>query len=326
MSAYALPGLFPPIQQSFPKETGNASAASINDLNLGPLHEQDKVATQSTVETSAGLFSSSPPYLFSQESSESDDSKGDEPGIHVTEAKVDPIRLVQSVTHSSRPKGRSNNKKQLRKRRSKDRLEESAKTRPNSESSSKKREDQGVRSLHDEAIEFALAISFNGRKYTAKRTMQRMIELRDDLIAEMDDRRRWLLLRNSKTASRGSRSSVDDCEYVNVEIPEIPPLAGEEDGPGVGAGFVGRGFSMLHAIATSYVPVMEIWLRNVLDVVPQDSETLMNFLWEPLAHEFPDIDSRPKSCMTLATLGSIKELECPTDNDSDSEDEDEWEG
>jgi len=280
------------------------------------------VATKSTVEKSACDFSSSP-YLLSQENSESGESKGDEPGIHVTEAKVDPVRLVQSVTQTSRPKGHSSKKNQLRRRNSKDRLEESsAKNPPNSESSSK---DEGVRSLHDEAIEFALAISFNGRKYTAKRTMQRMIQLRDDLIAEMDDRRRWLLLRKSKTASQGSRSSADDCEYVYIEIPEIPSLTGEEDGQGVGAGFVGRGFSMLHAIATSYVPVMERWLRNVLAVVPQDSETLMNFLWEPLSHESLMMDSSVMSCVNFASLGSIKELECATDDD-DSDSEDEWEG
>ncbi|CAJ1942484.1 unnamed protein product [Cylindrotheca closterium] len=312
MSAYALPGLFPPIQPSLPKETGNASSSSLNDLGLfGPLHEQDNVASTK----STGVFSSSP-YLFSQESSESDDSKGDEPGIHVTEAKVDPVRLVQSV---SRPKGHSNKKNQLRRRNSKDRLEESAKDPSNSEACSK---DEGGRSMHDEAIEFALAISFNGRKYTAKRTMQRIIQLRDDLITEMDDRRRWLLLRKSKL----SRGSAEDCEYIEVEIPEIPFLTGEQDGSGVGAGFVGRGFSMLHAMATSYGPVMERWLRNVLAVVPQDSETLMNFLWEPLAHESPVMDSPTKACVTWATLGSIKELECATDDDSESEDEDEWEG
>jgi len=326
MSAYALPGFFPPIQSSVPKETGNASAPSTNsELSTSPLHEQDQVDAKSTVEESVGMFSLSP-YLLSSTKSSADEAKGNR--IHVTEAKVDPVRLVQSVTQSSRPKGSPSKKTQVRRRSSKDRLEEAIKhSSPNSESSKRGGERDDARSFYDEAIEFALAISFNGRKYTATRTMQRIIQLRDDLIAEMDDRRRWLLLRQSQgktSSSQYSPSSGEDCEYVDVEIPEIPPLTGEEDGSGVGSGFVGRGFSMLHAMATSYAPAMERWLRGVLDTVPQDSETLMNFLWEPLAHDFPTMESPTKSCGNFVKLGAIKELECATDDDSDSEDE--WEG
>ena len=111
---------------------------------------------------------------------------------------------------------------------------------------------------------------------------------------------------------------------ANVRIPEMASLTGEEDGPGAGASFVGRGFSMLHAMATSYGPVMERWLRNVLETVPQDSETLMNFLWEPLSHDSSVMGSPTNSFVTLAKLDSIKELECATDDDSDTEDE--WDG
>lgn len=317
MSAYALPGLFPPIEPSVPKETGNASASSLHsEFCSSPLHEQNDFTAKSIVEKSGSMFSLSPYLLSSSKPAIEDESEGNR--IHVTEAKVDPVRLVQSVTQSSRPKASSAKKNQLRRRSSKDRLDESVKNPPTSEES-KGRKGGDSRSFHDEAIEFALNITFNGRKYTAKRTMQRIIQLRDDLIAEMDDRRRWLVLRKSKFSPS---STADECEFdVDVEIPEIPPLTGEEDGSG--ASFVGRGFSMLHAMATSYVPVMERWLRNVLDTVPQDSETLMNFLWEPLAHDSPMMGSPTKSCVTLATLGSIKELECATD---DSESEDEWEG
>ena len=45
---------------------------------------------------------------------------------------------------------------------------------------------------HDEAIEFELSISFNGRKYTATRTMQCIVQLRNDLIREMNSRKMWL--------------------------------------------------------------------------------------------------------------------------------------
>ena len=105
-----------------------------------------------------------------------------------------------------------------------------------------------------------------------------------------------------------------------MEIPEIPPIS-EGGGPG---GFVGRGFTMLHAVVSSYCPTLERWLGNVMAIVPQDSECLSDFLWEPLTKE-AEIDLA-NSCVSLATLGSIKELagdECSTDDESD---DDEWEG
>ena len=81
---------------------------------------------------------------------------------------------------------------------------------------------------------------------------------------------------------------------------------------------------MLHAMATSYVPVVERWLRNVMAIVPQDSECLSKFLWEPrsseLSLDFNGIGLSSNSCTSLAALGSIKELEYNTEYD-DSDDE-----
>jgi hypothetical protein len=185
---------------------------------------------------------------------------------------------------------------------------------------------------HDEAIDFELSISFNGRKYNATRTMQCIVQLRDDLIREMNYRKQWLQIRRASEQpfhSDHSPNVTADAEddSLNIQIPEIPPMTGDTATPGVG--FVGRGFTMLHAMVTSYVPVMERWLRNVVVIVPQDSECLTNFLWEPLSSEMPldftPLDFSSKSCTSLATLGSIKELDYNTDDDS-SDEEDEWEG
>jgi hypothetical protein len=42
------------------------------------------------------------------------------------------------------------------------------------------------------------------------------------------------------------------------------------------------GFAMLQATAKMYCPVMELWLRSVVEAVPS-SPILNKFLWEPLA-------------------------------------------
>lgn len=129
-----------------------------------------------------------------------------------------------------------------------------------------------------------------------------------------------------------SHSIGTNPEDMTIEIPEIPPLVDEEESIG-NSGFVGRGFTMLHALATSYVPVMERWLRNVMTIVPQDSECLMNFLWEPLTTNDVTLMSwevpSSKSCNnnnSLAGLGSIKELDYKTDESEDEDDDesDDW--
>jgi len=264
-------------------------------------------------------------------------------------------------------------------------------------------------SPQNQAIEFELSITFNGRKYTAKRTMQCIMQLRDDLIREMKHRKQWLtqerglsLSSSSSTVSSPVHRYGGDCRtnscfdptvplssknssssntltaittmttstkeerkendsYI-VQIPEIPPITSDDEDRRhmVGeTGFVGRGFTMLHAIVISYIPVMDGWLKNVMDIVPQDSECLINFLWEPTNTDLPIacfksvLDSinnnistnsnsnhhlhnntinnhtfvskkfMSKSCTSLATLGSIKEMEHNTDEeDSDNDDDD----
>jgi len=259
-------------------------------------------------------------------------------------------------------------------------------------------------SPQNQAIEFELSITFKGRKYTAKRTMQCIMQLRDDLIREMKHPRQWLtqergLSSSSSTVKSHLRRCGGDCRTNSctdptvplssknnsssntittmstptttrkeeeeggndrfiVQIPEIPPLTSDDEDRRhmVGdIGFVGRGFTMLHAMVTSYVPVMERWLNNVMDIVPQDSECLMNFLWEPTNTDLPTacfksvldsinnknsistnsnhhlhknpinnhtfVSKKFKSCTSLATLGSIKEIEHNTDDEDSDNDE-----
>jgi hypothetical protein len=150
----------------------------------------------------------------------------------------------------------------------------------------------------------------------------------------MKSRRQWLSLRQAASDAFSSSPSPSleelglstastgtSMEDMTIEIPEIPPLGGGESMGN--SGIMGRGFTMLHAMATSYVPVMERWLRNVMVIVPQDSECLTNFLWEPITTEAFPLELPSKSCNSLAALGSIKELDYKTD-DSDDEEPDDW--
>eukprot|EP00536_Pseudo-nitzschia_multiseries_P000116 jgi/Psemu1/299859/fgenesh1_kg.2_\ len=131
-----------------------------------------------------------------------------------------------------------------------------------------------------------------------------------------------------------TKQEPENKQCYATQIPEIPPFNGSDDRD---TGFVGRGFTMLHAMVTSYVPVMEGWFKNVMEIVPQDSECLMNFLWEP-ATDMPStncksvldsinnnchavVSSKFKSSPSLSTLDSIKEMDYDTE-DNDSEDED----
>lgn len=362
MSAYAFPGLLPPISSSArgdvnAESVGNCSSVSenIHGSVLSPLHQQNEGSTFTGLLMASVDLLSLPSFTasrgakdvahgsFDSKTSSSSDTRSEEPGIAVKEAKIDPIRLIQSVTGRLQPVAR----KTLRRRGSRERLSGESSSPQNSPITRKQTmsfaEDDKQPPLqpntpaskgspHDEAIEFELSISFNGRKYTATRTLQCIVQLRDDLIREMDARRQWRNIRQAashafstsavKPGDGDAPTNATTEQDIDIQIPEIPPMSGEDsDG---NSGFVGRGFTMLHAMATSYVPVMERWLRNVMAIVPQDSESLTNFLWEPISSETLPLEFPTKSCTSLATLGSIKELDYNTDDSDDDDEEDNW--
>lgn len=345
MSAYALlPGLFPPVSSAEDGSSsyiGNSSGSDSNTVR-NPLHEQNEGSSfTGLLKASVDLFSV-PSFTSSgaaknnfggshdTKTSSSGDTRSEEPGIAVREAKIDPIRLIQSVTgNSSRSQPQA--RKTLRRRGSRERLLGDASSPQGSPVNSKQTITIGEDEMkqQQESIAFELSISFNGRKYTATRTLQCIMQLRDDLVLEMNGRRKWLQVASGafsaaekKPVDNDTNRSSPAGEEINIQIPEIPPMSGEDSSGG--SGFVGRGFTMLHAMATQYVPVMERWLRSVLDVVPQDSECLSNFLWEPLSstEAFPPFEFPVKSRDSMATLGSIKELDYNTEDDHDDESDD----
>jgi|EP00979_Chaetoceros_neogracilis_P001477 hypothetical protein len=136
----------------------------------------------------------------------------------------------------------------------------------------------------DDAIQFTLSISFNGRKYTATRALPSFVKLRNDLMLELANRK--------KTSVRFQNPSDQDVFYESkqahgeeedVVIPELP-IGGDQidDGKSSGLmGMAGRGFRGLQDTVKQFCPPMEDWIQSVAALVPS-SPTLANFLWEPL--------------------------------------------
>lgn len=318
-------------------------------------------------------------------------------GIAIKEAKIDPVRFVQyltgSASSSSSSKSPSSHNRTLRRRGTKERgnggspkgspvnlrrpvvfdfatvaggayplLAQHKASHINNTShkhtTNNSKNSSSNCNPHNEAIEFELSITFQGRKYTAKRTMQCMIKLRDDLIREMNTRRQWLLSRQmppshttyTEATMASEATTTESMEAASnlapppfIEIPEIPTLSLSADDPhhrhsppgchhttttgavgggaaaaagttashrvavGGGMGFVGRGFTMLHAMVTSYVPVMDTWLKAVMAVVPQDSECLLDFLWEPITSSSSSCcgDNQHHNSSVESSLGSL---------------------
>ena len=350
MSAYALPGLFPPID--------TMSQSSSNGIK--------------TIDDSSGCSEESSsdrkmPLHLQQDHGEKYSGNRDNrigcilnsAAIAVKEAKIDPVRWIEYVTGPNPQQYAHQIGKTLRRRVSNSNHSSSGQANRalfDSTSGSKPKSSYGNgnsscnsknKSQQNEAIEFELSITFKGRRYTAKRTMQCMMQLRDDLIREMNRRRQWLTEKQDLGSLRFTQPSCFDSTHSSwnkvttkpeqgenaAQIPEIPPFTDDCHHSG-DPGFVGKGFMMLHAMVKSYVPVMERWLKSVMEVVPQDSECFMNFLWEPTT-ETPSacfksvldsvnnkndqticVSKKLKSSTSLATLGSIKEMDCDSGDDN----------
>jgi hypothetical protein len=304
MSAYAF-GLFPPVETTSPPCEGDSLS---REIPKGPLEQERQDLSGTRCEEDGGfsrLFRASVDKIYpltknnnKQEGSSSDSPSQCDRAIAVKEAKIDPIRLIQYVTSSNSSQSQQQSRRQTLKRRSLGDV-------PHSPSQSKRG------TSHEEAIQFELSISFNGRRYTAMRTLNAIVQLRDDLIRELNNNQnRWM----QHTRQFGK---TDKTNEKSIDIPEIPPMTDEGNGS---SSFVGRGFTMLHNALTSYTPAIESWLRNIMSIVPQESESLSNFLWEPLSKE--DSMALAHSCSSLRSLGSIPELSGRVEHDTD----DEWEG
>merc|ERR1712176_767603 len=185
--------------------------------------------------------------------------------IVVKEAKIDPVRWIQYVTGSNPQKYAHQIGKRLQRRVSNSGISSSMGTHTSGQSNRTPFETKqsscsnSKKSQQNEAIEFELSITFNGRKYTAKRTMQCIMQLRNDLIREMNRRRQWLVEKEDLSTSshlnftkldnydeqlqlthasdfNATRSSSDRLKTEKegkladtIQIPEIPPFTSGHD-------------------------------------------------------------------------------------------------
>mmetsp|Transcript_26278 Transcript_26278/g.40723 ORF Transcript_26278/g.40723 Transcript_26278/m.40723 type:complete len:246 (-) Transcript_26278:227-964(-) len=115
------------------------------------------------------------------------------------------------------------------------------------------------------AVRFNLTISSSGRTYTCVRTMLKFIELRKQLIVEVEEKSGIKVPELPLDFfSFGSSSPTD----FNVPITSAKK-------------FSGWGFSMLQTMVCSKVKLMEEWLSYVCSMMPT-SPSLSKFLWEPM--------------------------------------------
>jgi hypothetical protein len=266
MSAYALPGFFPPLTNVFSSpNVGFASSTSRSSLfgnDDSSLEKEEKVNDYNAIDERVGPEQNV--------------------GIAVKEAKIDAARLIHALTTKS-----TTTTRQQQQAGASTTPVSSDHSQANSNTRSRRRNHPQHTSVtpQEDAMQFELSISFNGRKYTAMRTLPSILQLRRDLMEEVENRQRIFQSAGFEPPRHPARlySDYDDddksCQEQNVCIPELPRLA--EDCPWTAQ--ASRGFSMLQGVLSSYAPTLERWLRNVTELVPpNDSPSWANFLWEPV--------------------------------------------
>jgi hypothetical protein len=303
MSIYALPGALHELISSSRSlsaaksggremrvEVGEASSSSTSSsfTASNPLHRRPSLGSDSSDHSASSCCSSN-----ARNAGANGNVK-----IAVKEAKIDPERLIRSLSSSS-----SDAKKAAAAKQQGSSAEEA------STNGSTRECDP-----HEDAIKFEINVSFNGREYTATRTLPRILQFRCDLIEEFRARRKWRERRRKRKEAdvpqMAKVKDISDDEEEDTSIPELPRLA--EDGAQC------NGFTMLNALLRPYGSGVERWLRKVLDIVPHDSQCLTQFLWEPLSGA-----SNPKRLERLgssaSTLVAIQEAD-DRSYDSDSDD------
>jgi len=175
----------------------------------------------------------------------------------------------------------------------------------------------------DDAIQFTLSISFNGRKYTATRALPTFVKLRNDLMLEVANRKKSTVRfqkseyphhEESSDIFYESKEQEANEEEVDVVIPELP-IGGDRMNDGKNAGLIGmagRGFRGLQDTVKQYCPPMEDWIQSVAALVPS-SPTLANFLWEPLQKN-EDVTFEDMNAPSTATAAGPSSSKPPSNN------------
>lgn len=201
-------------------------------------------------------------FSFADEEKLNHESDDDENCINiaVNDAKIDSALLIKSLVVPSKD---VSPKSQRRLRRIRPGCTESTSTSP---------------PCAQDALKFELAISLNGRSYTALRSLPSFEELRKDLMEELEE--------------------------------DIPELHFEES-------VQGYSFSFLQGMLKSYIPTVERWLQVVTRRISTTKSTsLRSFLWEPMS--MPEyLHDRDDSSSSLLSLVRIDETEFDESDDEE---------
>jgi hypothetical protein len=294
MSAYAIPGalFLPPLDgYSFTnkKETGTIANTSLDGdtSSASPLHESIRVDIWQQVDSDDDKFPRAVSFNNKENSQEATKCRSQEVEIVVKQAKLDPVLLVQSLSRSTIP--------------TKNIHHYTVTT---------------TAAQHEEAIQFELSIEYNGRNYTATRTFRRIVQLRNDLIQEINTRRKQLQQRRRRRRQqRDSRVEKTMPGKIldgdDVSVPELPDCENHSHH--------NRGFTMLQALLRNYCPIVERWLRRVADLFPQ-SESLGEFLWEPIGE--PTVIIKEVVSLKRNVSKSFSSLQSIPEGDDDDEEDD----
>jgi hypothetical protein len=136
MSAYALPGFFPPLENSF---TFLNNAFPIDDISL--LTKEEKIEYEPLARHAS---------------------------VTVKDAKIDPVRLIQSLTEKKCTASSKRKLSRCIKRRQINPV------------------DVALHSPHEAAMTFELSICLEGRQYTAFRSLSRIRQLQRNLVKEVE--------------------------------------------------------------------------------------------------------------------------------------------
>jgi hypothetical protein len=277
MSAYALPGLFPPL----PVEYSNHSICASGSYTDTALQKVDYHSDSVVTLRECNLMACSEPSR--------------EIAVTVTNTKVDVLQLIHSLTTSTYGIGPNTTTTCLQQSKKRGRRRMS----PTSSS-----EDIGSTAAtvcssetlfpQEQAMQFELLVSHHGRQYTLTRSLHRIRQLRQELLVEQSYQesadhdafgRTMEATKTTRTMIHTTtRRTTTTCSNTGTSIPDLPSL------PDHGA-FSNQSFSSLHALLRSYAPAVQDWFKVVVSPSssssgrtrhPSDSLALTNFLLEPL--------------------------------------------
>ena len=265
MSAYALPGLFPPlpfyISDHVSVSISIDDSSSTQRLDYSSLEKEEKVEYEPSV---LRTRSEATPQLSTPSCCCPCDSV-DQIGVSVKDARLDILQWIQSLTSSAAPllsanaaarKHRSSSVKSRNGTAPPLLHPDSMKLVSGSVAATAKVSSSLLSSSKERAMQLELSISWNGRQYSVVRSLERLRYLREELVAELP---------------------MLDGVKMGTTVPEMPHL------PDNGS-CANQSLAQLQGLLRSHIPAMEHWLNQVLRLVPHinDSATLTNFILEPV--------------------------------------------